>query len=255
MAQVDPYNCIRKTIDLAAVIAECDRLFNANAPELLGEHLRKYRTLAQQYGDKSSELSLLNELIGHYRMQGDPVRGRQAVMDALVLVEFLNVKNTISGGTILINAATALSAFGEFNEALELYNRAGACYKNNLPADDKLFAGLYNNMASVYLALADFAEARKLYLQALEILQKNNDLMDSAVTYVNLAQLAYQADDIPQIDIFLDKAMELFNAPAAERNGYYAHSCSKCAPVFGFFERENDEKLLMQRSEDFYSAT
>jgi tetratricopeptide (TPR) repeat protein len=237
------------------IIAECDKLFNSGDSAGVEKLLLVSLTEAESSNDKTLQLFIQSELMGHYRMQGDAVLGKQSVMDALVLVDFLNVKNTVSGGTILINAATALSAFGEFNEALELYNRAGACYKNNLAADDKLFAGLYNNMASVYIALADLSEARKLYLQALEILQKNNDLMDSAVTYVNLAQLAYQADELSQIDVFLDKAMELFNAPAAERNGYYAHSCSKCAPVFGFFERENDEKLLMQRAEEFYSAT
>lgn len=255
MPLTDPYINRRGMLDLPGVIAECDRLFNANLPAQLGEHLRKYRALAQQLGDKSSELSLLNELIGHYRMQGDPVRSKAAVTDALQLIELLEAEDTVSGGTILINAATALSAAGNFAEALKLYSRAELCYKKNLPPGDKLFAGLCNNMAAVYIALADYRRARELYLQALDILQKNNDIMDCAVTYVNLAQLAYQTDDMPTVSLLLDKAAELFDAPAAERNGYYAHTCCKCAPVFGFFERGAYEKELMRRAEEFYNAT
>lgn len=253
MAQYNQYSGMRGSIDIAWVIAECDRFFNSNQPELLGKHLRKYRDLAKEYGDKSGELSLLNELMGHYRMQCDQLRGREAVLDALKLIDELDLAPAASCGTILINAATALTSFGEPEDALKLYKRAEACYRHSLAADDKLFAGLFNNMASAFLALCDTEEACKLYYQALDILQKNHELMDAAVTYVNLAQLAYQLDREDEINGLLDEAMKLFDHPAAERNGYYAHTCCKCAPVFGFFCREADEKALTKRAEEFYA--
>ena len=101
-----PRRAVRREIDLAAVIAECDRLFNANDPAALGEHLRYYRALAAENADWESELSILNELMGHYRMAGNRTAALAAVRDGLALISELDISGTVSCGTILINAAT-----------------------------------------------------------------------------------------------------------------------------------------------------
>ena len=245
-----------RRIPLQEVIARCDELFNANQPSELGEHLRYWRKQAHQYNDLESELSLLSELMGHYRMNYDPERGMQAVQDGVDLIKLLGISGTVSCGTILINAATALQAFGHIEKALQYYAEAFRCYGNHLDPADVRFAGLLNNMAAAYCANGELDHAGAYYRKALDVLQKNHNLMDSAVTYVNLAQLGYQQDlDSCEIDALLDKAMECFNDPAAERNGYYAHTCSKCAPAFGFFGRDNDELELKQRAEQFYAGS
>jgi tetratricopeptide (TPR) repeat protein len=247
-------NC--KRIDLAAVIGECDRLFNSNDPQALGEHLRYWRKQAAQAGDLESELSILNELMGHYRMQGDRERGLSAVDDGIKLIKFLNILGTVSCGTILINAATALLSFGENDRAQRYYSEAARCYSDNLDPADARFAGLFNNMAAAHMAQGELRHAEAYYRKALQILQENNNLMDSAVTLVNLAQLGYQADRGDEyINDLLDQAMKCFDSLQAVRDGYYAHTCSKCAPAFGFFLREDDEKTLMSRAEEFYAGS
>jgi tetratricopeptide (TPR) repeat protein len=244
-------NC--KRIDLAAVIGECDRLFNSNDPQALGEHLRYWRKQAAQAGDLESELSILNELMGHYRMQGDRERGLSAVDDGIKLIKILNIAGTVSCGTILINAATALLSFGENDRAQRYYSEAARCYSDNLDPADARFAGLFNNMAAAHLAQGETRHAEVYYRKALEILQKCSNKMDAAVTFVNLAQLYYQLDESAEcINSELDRAMELFNDPAAVHDGYYAHTAQKCAPAFGFFGRETDEEVLMQRAKEFY---
>lgn len=244
-----------RRVPLAEVIAECDRLFNSNAPEKLGEHLRYWRQQAQEWGDKESELSILSELMGHYRMNYDPERGMQAVKDGLALIKLLGIAGSVSCGTILINAATAMQVFGQVQESLQYYAEAFRCYGNHLPPEDLRFAGLLNNMAAAYCANGELTHAEAYYRKALDVLQKNNNIMDTAVTYVNLAQLAYQ-QDAPEAKALelLDKAMACFNDPAAVRDGYYAHTCSKCAAAFGFFGRTTEEELLKKRSEDFYAG-
>ena len=115
------------------------------------------------------------------------------------------------------------------------------------------FAGLFNNMAAAHLAKGETRHAEAYYRKALEILQQCGNKMDEAVTYVNLAQLAYQQDEpAGKIQYELDRAMSIFNDSTVPRDGYYAHTALKCAPAFGFFDRQQDEELLKQRAKDFY---
>lgn len=244
------------TVPLAEVIAECDCYFNANQPEALGEHLRYWLERARELNDRSSELSLQNELMGHYRMQRDEVRALQAVKAGVELLYQLHADHTVSGGTILINAATVLQSFDHIAEALKLYTDALDWYTTLLPPGDRRLAGLFNNMASAFENNGELRRAEELYLQALEILQQHNELMDAAVTYVNLARLyARSSLSDPSVNTALDCAMYCFDSPTAVRNGYYAHTCGKCAPVFAQLERSKDAEELLARAENIYENT
>lgn len=244
-----------KSIPLEKVIAECDLLFNSNRSSDVGEHLRLWRQKAHEVGDLSSELSLLSELMGHYRMQHDETRALAAVDDGLELLYQLHVDNTVSGGTILINAATALQSFGYFNEAIELYNLAMQWYTALLPANDRRLAGLYNNTAAAYDGIGESFRAEDFYSKALKILLAAGDLMDSAVTYVNLAQLYDRRPGAEKaVAEALDRAWECFDSPQAVRDGYYAHTCSKCASAFGMLGRDDIENELMRRAGEFYAT-
>ncbi|MBE6368241.1 MAG: tetratricopeptide repeat protein [Lentisphaerae bacterium] len=249
------HNCSGQPIPLAEVIARCDELFNANDPAALGEHLRFWRQKAQAWGDKSGELSILSEMMGHYRMTGNETLALQAIKDGLQLLRELNIANSVSCGTILINAATALQAFGYFKEALTHYAEAFRCYNSHLDPNDWRFAGLLNNMAAAHAANGDFQHAQAFYRQALEVLTACGNLMDKAVTFVNLAQLYDQQDSSDErINQMLDQAMQCFQDPAAAHDGYFAHTCSKCASAFGLFGRLEDERLLKKYAGDFYAG-
>ena len=81
--------------------------------------------------------------------------------------------------------------------------------------------------------------------------------MEQAVTWTNLACLEErrQADlDIREerIGFCLDRAMEYLDDPAAERDGYYAFTCRKCAPTFGYFGRFLAKRELEERAEEIY---
>ena len=242
-------------IPLGDILKECDRMFNANAKAELGAFLRAWRAKAQQSGDLSGELSILNELTGYYRLANDPEHGKPVVNDALSLITKTGISGSLSAGTILLNAATALCAFGDTDQAVELYNRASECYFANLPEGDIRFAGLFNNMASAFLAAGDFDKAEEYYLQAVDILSSANSIMDMAVTYVNLAQLYFSKGEAAEvIASTLDCAMLCFNSPATPRDGYYAHTCTKCAGAFGQMGRKDYEEELLTRAREFYAG-
>lgn len=242
-------------IPMREIIEECDRLFNAEKASELGEHLRKWRAEAQRIGDREGELGILSELMGHYRMQGDRERGLAAVRDGFTLLGKLGIGGSVSAGTILINGATALQAFGEIDESLNYYKEAFRCYGAHLDPNDWRFAGLLNNMAAAYAAKHDVRYAEAYYRKALDVLKACGNLMDAAVTHVNLAQMyaAEAGPDDSHIQAELDLAAACFDDPAAERDGYYAHTCRKCASAFGPLGRPEFEAELNRRADEYYA--
>ena len=242
-------------IPMREIIAECDRLFNQERPFELGEHLRKWREEARRIGDREGELSILSELMGHYRMQGDRERGLEAVRDGFTLLAKLGISGSVSAGTILINGATALQSFGELDDALKYYKEAFRCYGAHLDPNDWRFAGLLNNMAAAYAAKHDVKYAEAYYRKALDVLKACGNLMDAAVTHVNLAQMyAAEAPGDARIAAELDAAEACFDDPAAVRDGYYAHTCRKCASAFGPLGRPEFEAELNRRADEYYAG-
>ncbi|MBE6364909.1 MAG: tetratricopeptide repeat protein [Lentisphaerae bacterium] len=235
-------------IPLHEVIALSDHLFNAGKRAGIGTHLRHWLNEAQMAGDRESELSILNELMGHYRMSNDPARGLEAVAAGVKLLDELHQAETVSGGTILLNAATALQAFGRYDEAEELYLRAYRAYTLHLPDKDGRFAGLFNNMASIYAAKGDIDTAEAYYLEAMEVLRDSGKAMDMAVTWVNLAQLGRDTANC------LERARAIFDDAGIVRDGYYAHTCLKCAPAFAGAGEVDYAEVLTARAGEFYES-
>ena len=239
--------------DFSRITAECDRLFNNGDSAGVEALLLKQLALAEDTGDSRLQLFIQSELMGHYRMKGDHGKSQLAVERGLQLLAKMPELDPVSTGTILINAGTALSASGNFDAALELYLQTAQYYAENLDENDPLWAGLFNNMASVYSAGEDIVSAEKYYLKALDILNRNEPAADIAVSCINLAQL-YAASDPsdPMIEIMLSTALDCFNSPTLPRNGYYAHSCLKCASAFGFFGKSDIEADLRSRAKEIY---
>ena len=250
-----PHRNPQHRIPMQEVIAECDRLFNAEKMVELGEHLRKWLAEARSIGDREAELGLLSELMGHYRMLGDRERGLAAVRDGFTLLGKLGIAGSVTAGTILINGATALQAFGEIDESLNYYKDAFRCYAAHLDPNDWRFAGLLNNMAAAYAAKHDVKYAEAYYRKALDVLAACGNLMDAAVTHVNLAQM-YAAEDRkdPRISAELDLAVACFDDPAAVHDGYYAHTCRKCASAFGPLGYPEVEEELNWRADEYYAG-
>ena len=250
-----PHRNRTKRIPMQEVIQECDRLFNSEKMAELGEHLRKWREEARRTGDREAELGILSELMGHYRMQSDRERGLMAVRDGFALLGQLGIAGSVTAGTILINGATALQAFGDVDGALNYYKEAFRCYGAHLDPNDWRFAGLLNNMAAAYAAKHDVKYAEAYYRKALDVLKACGNLMDAAVTHVNLAQM-YAAEDRtdPRIASELELAVACFDDPAAVHDGYYAHTCRKCASAFGPLGFPEVEEELNWRADEYYAG-
>lgn len=207
--------------------------------------------------DTHGELSVVSEMLGYYRKTGEKEKGLWAVKRAEELVALTEGQGTVSGATVLLNAATTLKAFGQAEKALPLYETAGEIYRDNLDASDPRMGGFYNNYALALTDLGRYQEAEKYYFSALAVMEKApGGIPDCASSYVNMAYLyeAWYGQEAEQIATCMDKAFALLDSAAVKRDSYYAFVCTKCAPAFDYFGYFRAAAVLKERAKIIYEG-
>ena len=247
----------RDPIDVPAVIRELDGLYNAGREKDALALLERWRDAARSRGDWRGELSMLSELLGYHRRDGDREKAMAAVNGALDLIRIHRMGATVSGATVLINAATTLKAFGRAKESLPVFEHAARVYADSLDPTDYRFAGLYNNMGLSYEDEGDYLQAERSFRLALNVIaHSRNPENELAVTCCNLAELYDRQDpEDPRIGEYMEMAWDYLNAPSLPRNGYHAFTISKCAPTFDYFGYFLYAKELRERAEKIYAGT
>ncbi len=230
----------RERIPIRHVVDKLDRAL-ARGDYAEGMRLLDYWTReARALGDEDGELSVTSEMLGLSRRVNDREKGLAAIDRALGLLEKSGLADTVSGATILLNAATTKKHFGDPEGAIPLYRQAEAVYLARLSPDDERLGGLYNNFASSLSETGDRKTAEAYYEKALAVMEKNGaaGLLGVAVTSVNLADF-YAAGDEPEKDekigATLERAWAALESPDAPRDGEYAFVASKCAPAFSYY--------------------
>jgi len=220
-------------------------------------HLLYWLSEAELGRDGRGRLLICNELIGHYRKTGERDKALRRIDEALALLRELDFGGTISAGTTFVNAATALSAFGEPERALELFERARAVYESGGKTQRALLGGLYNNMALTLAALGRFAEAHSLYDRAMALMaDEPGGALEQAITCLNRADAvtAERGAEAAEAEVgaLLDRAWALLHAPDVPQNGYCAFVYEKCAPSFAWYGRFADAEDLKKEAETLY---
>lgn len=247
----------KETIPLNRVLERLDRCLNADDEEGAFRLLHYWLKEAETLSDGRGALAVLNELVGLNRKAG-----REEALGyadrALALAEDLGLSDSVTMGTTLINAATAKKAFGRSKEAIPLFLRAKELYERHLPENDARLGGLLNNMALAYTDLGEYSAARGCYDKALAVMEAvPGSQPERAITELNLADLiaAERGKELPweeetekEINSHLEKAKELLDEEAQERDGNYAYVCEKCAPVFGHYGYFLYERELYERA-------
>ncbi len=244
---------IQDKVPIIRVIEKLDSFFSKNDLDSALRLLNYWEKEAKNLGDTKGLLEILNEEIGIYRRLNDKERGLKSAEAAIEIIEQEGYEGTVSAGTIYINAATTMKAFGLAEQALPYYKKAEEIYEK-LGASSYKTAALFNNMASAYAELGERENAEKSYLKAIELLSQSNDSDgEIAVSFVNLAHLYNDANEEDErIGQSMEKAWEYLQSENIVRDGSYAFICSKCAPAFGYFGYFLRKKQLEEEAEKIY---
>ena len=233
-------------IALGDYLARYDAHMARGEKETAGKVLCSALNEAKEQGDRHSQLSLYSELMGYCRQAGLRDEGLRSIESGLALLRELGLEGTLTAGTILINAATALSSFGEHQRALGNFQEAFRCYGRALPPSDQRWAALMNNMAAVYEAVGERDNAERYYRSALRV-QRQGGGVDVAVTHVNLAQLLESREE-------WKAALTALDEPTLIWDEYYAFTCRKCAAAFEEAGMADVARELRERAEIIHES-
>ena len=241
-----------KTVPIARVMDKLDELFSRNDLPAVGRLLEYWENEARNLGDKRGLLEILNEEIGYFRRTNDKEKGVSVVREAFELIKELNAEELVSSGTVYVNGATTLKAFGMPEAAMPYYEKARIIYERELDPTDYRIAAFHNNISSAYKDLGDIENAEKACFEAISILEKREGFLgEIAVTLCNIAHMYHERDPFDErVYSLMDRAWECLTSDKNERNGDFAFLCSKCYPsfgYFGYFEREAELKDLTEK--------
>ena len=243
-------------IPVKRIIEKADEYYNKNDLAGAKRHLEYWEKEAVALNDLNGELSVVNELLGLYRKNGDKDNALRVIERALFLTEKLGVSETVSAATVYLNAATTYKAVGQADKALPLYEKTLKIYTENLDGSDERFGGFYNNYALTLTDAGEYEKAEKCYFNAIKVMEKAaNGKPDLAITYVNLAHLYERTEKADKITDCLFKAYDLLNDEGNVKNGYYAYVLDKCAPSFKYFGYDKISNDMKKESEEIYERS
>lgn len=246
------------SVPVGRIIEKLDALFSENDLSGAERLLEYWISEARMLGDARGELSLVNEMLGLSRRLGNKEKGESAVSRALALLAETEMDDTVSGATVLLNAATTKKAFGDPKGAVALYESTAEIYQaQNLDRKDPRYAAFYNNYATTLVDLAHYGKAKVLYEKALSLTLEIGNLLDHAVTLVNMAHMYEAAESLEseKITDCLTRAEALLLEEITERSPYYAFVAEKCAPSFEYFGYFFTAKTLHDRSREIYERS
>ena len=209
-------------MNMEFVLREVDRLFDENKAKEAEVFLLKALDEAKAEEDLGVCLQLLNELIGYYRQTSEKEKLTQTIEEALKTAEIMDLGDTVWYGTTALNAANGYRSMGELALSKKYYDDAETIYDRELPLNDMLFAGLYNNRSLLEQELGEYLKAEDYLLKALKIVEANQSGFEIAVTYANLANTAVMGKDYEKAKDYAKKAIFCFQ----KRHLYDAHYCA-----------------------------
>lgn len=255
----ESFSCKKENYDkinIKRFITKLDSFFATDDLEGAKNHIEYWEKEAQNIGDDTGLVTILNEELGFYRRNGQKEAGLSAVERVIPLLEKVGNDNTLSGAAVMINAATTLKAFGNAERAIHLYARAEKVFVSNEKIDIFEYAALLNNKASALCDTKDYLNAQFCYQKAIEILNRLKKYDgEIAVSYVNLAHLIHDwKGDKKAVDDYLALAWDYINSDKQPHDANYAFILSKCAPSYRFFGKELEADALEEVSKEIYGA-
>lgn len=222
-------------MDSRKILEKLDELFSkrdmyAIEPFLLGK-LQE----ALEEEDTGCVLTILNELIGHYRETSQHEKGILFAERTKTIAKGAGLEGTLSYAVMLLNIANEYRACGRYEDAKKAYEDAKVIYDKCLPEDDFSYAAFYNNLGLLYQEMGEFEQSVEVLKRSLNIVKKyQNTRIEQASTHSNLAASLFYMEEkkksISDILVHLEEAFFLFEQDD-EKNYHYAAALTVMSDV------------------------
>ncbi|MDO4291674.1 MAG: tetratricopeptide repeat protein [Eubacteriales bacterium] len=204
------------------ILTELNRILNGEQPEQAETFLKARMAEAKQEKEYGIYISLGNELTGFYRGTGRYGEALATAEDVLLLMEELQLEDTVHFATTLLNAANAYRSAGRFEEALADYRRAMQIYQRDLPKDDSRLIGLYRNISLLLERIGENGKAILFLNKAAGIQEKQPDSrIELACVRTDLALLYLKTDRISEAQRLLEQAAAAFREDGGHTDARY----------------------------------
>lgn len=242
-----------------------DEMYAGN-PKELENFLKSGLSEAKAWGDSSSALVILNELIGYYRVMSKPAECEDCIRQARQTADFMGIQGTVNYATMLLNIGTAQRALGKMREAEEQYEQVLEIYRRELTGPDYRMATLFNNRSILYAQTGRLQEARQDLEKAMELIQKlEKSETEIATTHVNIGNLCFQMQDLSEGTRHMEEAVRIFEEAKGKKDSHYASALSGLGEAYfrssrleeavGCYEKALEEIRLNYGENDYYQTT
>lgn len=198
-------------MNIEQVLAQLDELFAQHEVDRVESFLLHRINQATAERDTGSLITLLNEIIGHYRETGEFEKSISCCRQVLILMDEAGLKGSIAHATTLLNVANACRAAGLLRESMIYYQEVKAVYAEKLSPTDFRYASLYNNMSLLFQEMGDYESACDCLERALGIASMYSEArIEVAVTHTNLATSQLKLGRFEEAISNLKKAFSIF---------------------------------------------
>ncbi len=216
-------------MDIQKILEELDSLFITHQITKVEPFLLDKIEAAEREGDISSQITLLNELIGHYRDMGEYEKSIMTCQKVMEVLRNSGLNGSIAYATTLQNVANALRAAGQLEASMLYYNQVYSLYQHQLEGNDMRYASLANNMSLLYQEIGDYENACICLEKALSIvLQYPEAIKEVATTHTNLAMSLLKLGKQEEAMLHIERAFDIFQRDV-DKDYHYSGALSAMA--------------------------
>ncbi len=228
--------------DLNEFLQELDHMYATN-PKGVEAYLKSGLEEAGKCLDGPAMLTILNELMGYYRVMSKPEECEWCIEKAVRIAEQLGIQGTTDYATMLLNIGTAQRVMGQMDKAEANYEEAYAIFQERLHEPDYRMATLYNNRSILYANTGRLKEAKADLQRAMELIRKLEESeVEIAITHANIGNLCFALQELDEGLEHMQQAAEIFERQEGKKDPHYASALSGLGE--GYFRKGELDKSI-----------
>lgn len=214
-------------------LEQLDQLYETVEFGEIEQYLKETLERAALEGEVEGCLSVLNEMMGYYRVAGRYEESILCVEQVLeVMTNIKTISNTVYGTTFL-NIATAYRAAQQYQKSEYYYEQAYHFMKEVSGEESYLMASFYNNRSILFAHTERLQEARQDIEKAMKIIKGIPDYeMEEAISYTNLGNICFRMNEMDEGIEYMKQAVDIFESHPSYRDVHYVAALSGLAEAY-----------------------